>query len=135
MIWFFTQTEIGQKIITAAGCDPDRLELDVRQGLGRDRRLRCGPRLDRPKGSEAKDWVVQKFNDLVGFVTGLPGRIISAASGLWDGIINAFRSALKLDHPEVEQLRLSWEFTVPVLNKRCHCRSTPPTFLSSATAA
>ena len=42
----------------------------------------------------AKDWIVGRFNDLVGFVKKLPGRIASAATGLWDGIKNAFRGAL-----------------------------------------
>ncbi|MFC9514628.1 phage tail tape measure protein [Nocardiaceae bacterium NPDC056970] len=42
----------------------------------------------------AKDWIVEKFTALVDFVTGLPGRIKSAASGMWDGIKDAFKSAL-----------------------------------------
>ncbi|NKZ90517.1 hypothetical protein GS966_11295 [Rhodococcus hoagii] len=40
------------------------------------------------------DWVNQKFEAMVGFVTGLPGKIRSAASGMWDGIKDAFKSAL-----------------------------------------
>lgn len=35
-----------------------------------------------------------KFDELVGFVQGLPGRISSATSGMWDGIKSAFRSAI-----------------------------------------
>lgn len=35
-----------------------------------------------------------KFDELIGFVQGLPGRISSAASGMWDGIKGAFRSAI-----------------------------------------
>lgn len=42
----------------------------------------------------AKDAVVGKFNDLVGFVKGLPGRISSATSGMFSGIGSAFRSAI-----------------------------------------
>jgi hypothetical protein len=38
--------------------------------------------------------VVGIFDWLVGIVTGLPGRIASAASGMWDGIKDAFRSAI-----------------------------------------
>ncbi|HZN70559.1 MAG TPA: hypothetical protein VFC00_02580 [Micromonosporaceae bacterium] len=38
--------------------------------------------------------VVNTFNAVVGFVRSLPGKIASAASGMWDGIKNAFRSAL-----------------------------------------
>lgn len=44
--------------------------------------------------SAVKDWIVDKFNDVVGFVKGLPGKISSAASGLFDGIKNAFKSAV-----------------------------------------
>ena len=42
----------------------------------------------------AKDWIVGRFNDVVGFIKKLPGRIGSAASGMWDGIKNAFRNAV-----------------------------------------
>lgn len=34
------------------------------------------------------------LDSVVGFVTGLPGRISNAARGMWDGIKNAFRSAV-----------------------------------------
>jgi len=51
------------------------------------------------------DWIVDKvrvkiqevkdeFNQIVGFITGLPARITSAASGMWDGIKTAFRSVI-----------------------------------------
>lgn len=39
-------------------------------------------------------WVTDKFGALVGFITGLPGRIARGASGMFDGIKNAFRSAV-----------------------------------------
>ncbi len=42
----------------------------------------------------AKNWVVSAFNTVVGFVQGLPGRISSAVSGMWDGLKSAFRSAI-----------------------------------------
>lgn len=35
-----------------------------------------------------------KFDELIGFVQGLPGRITSATAGMWDGIKSAFRSAI-----------------------------------------
>ncbi len=35
-----------------------------------------------------------QLDNLVGFISGLPGRISSAASGMFDGIRNAFRSAI-----------------------------------------
>jgi hypothetical protein len=41
-----------------------------------------------------KNRVVAGFNKVVSFVRGLPKRISSAASGLFDGIKNAFRSAV-----------------------------------------
>jgi phage-related minor tail protein len=34
------------------------------------------------------------WNRLVGFVTGIPGRISSAVSGMWDGIPRAFKGAI-----------------------------------------
>lgn len=34
------------------------------------------------------------WDTIVGFVGGLPGRIAGAASGMWDGIKNSFRSAI-----------------------------------------
>lgn len=46
------------------------------------------------KVGEVKDWIVRKWDEVVGFVTGLPGRIASAASGMWDGIKDTFKSAL-----------------------------------------
>jgi tape measure domain-containing protein len=38
--------------------------------------------------------VIKHFNQIVNFVKKLPGRIASAASGMWDGVKNAFRSAI-----------------------------------------
>lgn len=42
----------------------------------------------------AKDTVVEKFNQLVDFFTGLPDRIAGAASGMWDWITSAFKTAV-----------------------------------------
>lgn len=39
-------------------------------------------------------FVADKFNSLVGFLKGLPGRASSAFSGMFDGVKSAFRSAL-----------------------------------------
>lgn len=41
-----------------------------------------------------KDWIVEKFGQVLSFFTELPGRIGSAAAGMWDGIKNAFRAAI-----------------------------------------
>lgn len=40
------------------------------------------------------------FDEVVGFIEKLPGRIASVASGMWDGIKNAFKSAINwiIDH-------------------------------------
>jgi hypothetical protein len=60
-----------------------------------------------------KDWVTDKFNDLVTFATRLPARMSSALGGLFDGLRNTFLSAvnfvidkwnsfeLKIDLPKV----------------------------------
>lgn len=41
-----------------------------------------------------KDWITDKFTAIVNFFTEMPGKISSAASGMWDGIKNAFKSAI-----------------------------------------
>ena len=46
------------------------------------------------KVSEVKDWIVGKLDAVYVFITGLPDRIGSAASGMFDGLKEAFRSAL-----------------------------------------
>lgn len=46
------------------------------------------------KAGEVKDWIVDRFNDVVNFVRELPGKIATAASGMWDGIKNAFKGAI-----------------------------------------
>ena len=42
----------------------------------------------------AKDWIVSKFNAIVSFFTGMPGKIGRAVSGLWNGLKSSFRSAV-----------------------------------------
>ncbi|XVU25813.1 phage tail tape measure protein [Actinoplanes sp. CA-054009] len=44
--------------------------------------------------ANAVGWVTDKFEQLVGFVSRLPGRVTSAVSGMWDGIKSAFKSAI-----------------------------------------
>lgn len=41
-----------------------------------------------------KDWIVDTFNGIVDFVTGLPGKLADAASNMWDGIVDSFKSAI-----------------------------------------
>lgn len=42
----------------------------------------------------AKDWIVAKWNAVITFFQGIPGRIGRATSGLFDGIKNAFKAAV-----------------------------------------
>lgn len=51
---------------------------------------------DRIKAGAAavRDWIVDRFTSLIGFITGLPGRISRAAGGLFNGVKEAFRNAL-----------------------------------------
>lgn len=44
--------------------------------------------------SSVQQWIAARFNQVVGFFTGLPGRISRAARGMFDGIKNAFKSAI-----------------------------------------
>lgn len=44
--------------------------------------------------TETHNWVIGKWNALIGFVTGIPAKIRSAASGMWDGIKDAFKGAI-----------------------------------------
>lgn len=44
--------------------------------------------------STALSGIQTGWNNLVGFLKGLPGRVRSATSGMWDGIAGAFRSAI-----------------------------------------
>lgn len=41
-----------------------------------------------------KDWIAARIGDVVGFFTGLPGRIAGVTAGMWDGIKNAFKGAV-----------------------------------------
>lgn len=44
--------------------------------------------------SAVVSWISGGVSSIVGFITGLPGRISRAASGMFDGITDAFRSAI-----------------------------------------
>ncbi|MET8314807.1 phage tail tape measure protein [Rhodococcus erythropolis] len=41
------------------------------------------------KVTQVKDWIVGKWDELVGFITGLPGRIAAVASGMWQSVVDA----------------------------------------------
>ncbi|MGY4098041.1 phage tail tape measure protein [Nocardia sp. R16R-3T] len=70
------------------------------------------------KAGEAKDWIVDKWNAMVDFVTELPGRVTSAASGLWDTIKESFKSAINWLIKAWNDFRLSFDFTIPIIDKR-----------------
>lgn len=42
----------------------------------------------------ATAWIVDKWNGVIDFFRSVPGKISSAASGMWDGIKDAFKSAI-----------------------------------------
>ena len=44
--------------------------------------------------SGVKNGIVGTFNEVVGFIKGLPKRISSAASGMWNGITSSFKGAI-----------------------------------------
>ncbi|MCQ4119890.1 hypothetical protein [Rhodococcus tibetensis] len=115
LIYFFTQTEIGRQIISAAWSGIQAAisfawESVIKpifdlwwagmQEIG-DVALWLWNSAIVPAFNGVRDviggvatWVGDRFNDIVGFVTSMPERISSAASGMWDGIKNAFKSAI-----------------------------------------
>lgn len=46
------------------------------------------------KAGEVKDSIVQKWDSFVAYVRGLPAKIRAAASGMWNGVKDSFRSAV-----------------------------------------
>lgn len=58
-----------------------------------DRIQRFGRNLAASFGRLRRD-IVNTFNNVVSFIRGLPGRIASAAAGMWNGIWNSFRNAI-----------------------------------------
>ncbi|WP_280438927.1 phage tail protein [Nocardia cyriacigeorgica] len=65
----------------------------------------------------AKDWIVDQWGNLIEFFRGLPSKLSSAVSGLWDGIKNAFRDAINWLIGAWNNFRLHFEFTIPVIDK------------------
>lgn len=61
----------------------------------------------------AKDWIGNRISDIVGFVTGLPNRIKNAASGMWDGIRDSFKSVINDVLTAWNKLAATLSFTVP----------------------
>ena len=46
------------------------------------------------KAGQVKDWVVEKFTAITGFITSLPSKIADGAKGMWDGIKNSFQTMI-----------------------------------------
>lgn len=46
------------------------------------------------KAGDAAGWIVDRWNGLIDFVRGLPGKMTDAARGMWDGLKDAFKSAI-----------------------------------------
>jgi hypothetical protein len=44
--------------------------------------------------SKTHDWIIDKWDALIGFIKGVPGKITAAAKGMWDGVKNGFKDAL-----------------------------------------
>lgn len=78
------------------------------------------------KTTEAKDWIVDAWNSVVDFVTGLPGRVRDAASGLWDSIKDSFRSAINWLISAWNNFSLGFDFEIPVINQRVSFRIDTP---------
>lgn len=44
--------------------------------------------------TDAWNWISARLGDIVGFVASMPGRIVAASRGMWDGLKEAFRAAI-----------------------------------------
>jgi tape measure domain-containing protein len=48
------------------------------------------------RATEAKDWLVDRWNDITGFFAGVPGKLRSAGAGMWDWISESFKAAINI---------------------------------------
>lgn len=62
-------------------------------------------------------YITSRFHYITDFISGLPSRIASAASGMWDGIKDAFRAALNWIIKQWNHIHLKLGATIPILNK------------------
>ncbi|WP_194521977.1 phage tail tape measure protein [Cellulosimicrobium sp. JZ28] len=119
LVWFFTKTEAGQKIVQVAWA-AIKVAISAVTDWWNNTALpflqagwqAIGVMFEKGKqtvsnvmsailGAVRRVWewsplglIVTNWDKIVGFVKGLPGKIKSAASGMWDGISDAFRGAL-----------------------------------------
>lgn len=66
----------------------------------------------RPVGNFLHTWIVEPFEEVIGFIARIPGRIADLASGMFDGIRDAFRDAINF----IIRGWNSLEFTIPGFN-------------------
>jgi phage-related protein len=64
----------------------------IKDAAGAVGRWFSGPFLD--FFSNAWKWITDKWDSLVSFIKGIPGKISSAASGMWDGIKDSFKGVI-----------------------------------------
>lgn len=64
------------------------------------------------KAAGAKSFIVDKFNSLVGFMTGLPSRMWDATKGMFDGVKDSFTSAFNYIIDKWNSL----EFSIPAVD-------------------
>jgi hypothetical protein len=60
-----------------------------------------------------KDWIVGRFNDVVGFLGGLPGRIADVATQMWQGFKDAVRGAINFLIDAWNRLDLGIHISIP----------------------
>jgi hypothetical protein len=62
----------------------------------------------------AKDWVVEKFGELVDWAKGLPGKLADAASGLWDWVTSGLSNAVRWVWDHIRSLIRAYN-SIPML--------------------
>ncbi|MFT4202197.1 hypothetical protein [Gordonia sp. (in: high G+C Gram-positive bacteria)] len=67
------------------------------------------------KVGDFADWVSKKLGSIVDWVRSMPGKITQAASGMWDGIKDAFKAMLNWLFQQWNQLSLTLK--IPLVNK------------------
>jgi hypothetical protein len=99
LIWFFTKTELGRQIFSAA-MEGIRISIgwvvDKAQMLwnwAKDNWPLLLAIFTGPIGLAVK-FITDKWDGIVAYVKALPGKITSGASGMWNGIWNGFRGVL-----------------------------------------
>lgn len=110
LVLFFTKTELGQRIWSAAwngiksafsavwnfivgNWSTILMVLTGPIGVAVGMIVKNWDTIKNAAGA-AKDWIVSRWDELVGFLRGMPGRVTKALSGLWNGLKDMFRSAI-----------------------------------------